>query len=109
MKRIEVSDEAGRDLQEIVRFSRKTFGPDAVRRYRALIRAAYIDLALDGSRAGVVPGPGSLRLYHLRHSRKRGAVQTPRHLVVFEDQPEAVRIVRLLHDAMDLPARLSDV
>ncbi len=50
-------------------------------------------------------------IYHLRHSRKRAAVdgvvvKSPRHFVIYLEEPEAVQILRLLHDSMDIEAQL---
>ncbi len=50
-------------------------------------------------------------IHHLRHNRKRAAVnglvvKNPRHFVIYLEEPEAVRILRLLHDCMDIEARI---
>ena len=82
-------------------------------RYRALIQQAYVDLLADPRRPGVKSDrdiPADLRLYAIRHSRRRLAAgrgpRFARHVVAFRFSETAVEIIDLLHDSMDLPARL---
>jgi toxin ParE1/3/4 len=83
----------------------------------ALIRQAFADLLDDPARSGVRTEPvlqAELGVYHLRHSRERaaagGRVGSPRHYVVFRVvNGDELEIVRLLHDAMDLPSQLADL
>jgi plasmid stabilization system protein ParE len=74
-----------------------------------LIDRAIADLALDIERSGVVHLAG-FGLFHLRNSRRgssqRDRVGRPRHFIVFRVLGGELQILRLLHDAMDIPAQL---
>lgn len=109
--RLVLTLEARRDLLDILAHSRMRFGLATGRRYRQLLEQAFVDLSDDPGRAGVSGRPGlppDLRFYHLRHSRGRipERVVRPRHLVVFRVSRKQVVVLRVLHDAMDLAARL---
>lgn len=109
MRRLRLTRVARADIAAILRHSRTEFGDAAQHRYRALIEVALDDLLADPDRPGVAAAPKDLRLYHLRHSRRRGAgsVGRPRHLVVFRCDLEHLTVLRLLHDSMDVSRRLS--
>jgi toxin ParE1/3/4 len=103
------------DIDSILSVSRRQFGDVARERYSALIGQALADVRDDPLRIGVttLPDlPSDLRLYHLRYARARiaKAIRTarPRHLMVFTFDAETVRILRVLHDAMDLPRHLGE-
>lgn len=51
-----------------------------------------------------------MRLYHLRHSRTRGTpdVRRPRHFLIYRQENDVTIVLRLLHDAMDLPSHLAE-
>ena len=106
---VDITPEARADLLDILRYSRFRFGQPAAKRYHQLINAAFAALAEDPLRPGVLTAGRSLRLFHLRHVKRKANVSDPRHFVVFIQDRRGVRIIRLFHDAMDLPARLSDV
>ncbi|WP_298745347.1 type II toxin-antitoxin system RelE/ParE family toxin [uncultured Brevundimonas sp.] len=113
MRRLDITARARRDTAAALRDSLRNFGPVAVDRYILLIEQAYADLCADPERPGARPDPEispDLRLYPLRLSRMRvppeDRVGRPRHIVAFRFDGATVRIVRLLHDGMDLPRRL---
>jgi len=102
---------ARRDMVVILAVSREQFGEGAQRRSRALLEQAISDLEANPGRVGVVAFGESaepIRLYHSRHSRGRVAtrlrVARPRHIIVF--RVSELEILRVLHEAMDLPRRL---
>lgn len=115
MRSLRLSHLAQADIEAILLRSQMVFGAAARRRYEALLVQALKDIAADPDRIGVRRRddlrPG-WRTYHLFHSRtavrgKAGAVQSPRHLVVFRvAEPDSVDVARILHDAMDLPAHM---
>jgi len=110
VRAVEIAPLALSDLGEILAWSESRFGPATADRYRALIEAALDDIREDPERRGVRP-VGARRLYHLRSSRSRlfgETVAEPRHFLVFRATPEVVTLLRVLHDAMDLPARATD-
>jgi toxin ParE1/3/4 len=109
-----LSARARLDIRIILSASGDKFGQRAQRRYRLLLEQAIADVAANPDRAGVQTiGGRQLRFYHTRHARPRTPAQErvrrPRHLVVFEVRGERLEILRVLHDAMDLPGRLSEL
>lgn len=111
MRRLRVSAEAEAGYRDILRQSLLTFGPVIRQRYRILIGQAYSDLLADPQRRGVKATMRDLHLYPLTHSRtgiaKADRINRPRHIIVFRYDDDVVEIVRLLHEAMDFPTRLS--
>ncbi|MEA1675413.1 type II toxin-antitoxin system RelE/ParE family toxin [Nitrospirillum sp. BR 11163] len=108
MLKVRIAAAAKADLKAIAAHSLQTFGDGAFHRYRALLFQAIQDLRADPYRLGSVDKPElSVRMYHLRHSRRRASVEgvpvlTPRHLLVYEVmEPGVIDILRVLHDAMD--------
>lgn len=113
MRRLRVTGPARRDIDAILVESEDRFGVHAAEAYRALLATAFLDLRTDPSRPTVKGRPGApatLRFYHVRHSRSRAPdrIGRPRHVIVFRDDGEAVEILRVLHDAMDIASRLGD-
>ncbi|MFC0633180.1 type II toxin-antitoxin system RelE/ParE family toxin [Brevundimonas balnearis] len=111
--RLDISARARDDIARALRTSHKTFGPQAVDRYTLLIDQALADLCAEPDRTGVRrhdSDRSDLRLYPLRHSRTRLApadrVGQPRHLIAFRLSGDTLRVVRVLDERMDLPARL---
>jgi len=103
------------DIRIILSVSGDRFGPDAQRRYRLLLAKAIDDVAADPGRAGVrqADAQADILLYHARHARPRTppgqSVSRPRHVLIFRIVGDEIRILRVLHDAMDLPSRLVDL
>ncbi len=111
--RLDIAARAKADIARALRASHRTFGPQAVDRYTLLLDQAFADLCADPDRVGVRrhdADRSDLRLYPLRHSRARLApadrVGQPRHLIVFRLSRDTLRVVRVLDERMDLPARL---
>lgn len=109
--KLRITGPARRDIAAALAWSLGSFGPDARDRYRELIGRAFTSIA-SGPISGAVLrhelGNGVL-LYHLRHARGVPAiVRAPRHFLVFRIEGDAAVILRLLHDAMDLPSRMAD-
>jgi toxin ParE1/3/4 len=113
VRRLRLSIAAERDLRIIFADSEGRFGSTVAGRYRRLVSAALRDLRADAERAGVQTLDSGARVYHLRHSRRRlprgRTVARPRHLLAFRIIDGGIVVLRVLHDAMDLPAHLKDV
>lgn len=115
MRRL-VAEPARRDITRVLEWSRERYGAAARRRYERLITRALVAItaARDpvGSRSLDEVATG-VRIYHLRNSRRERSslrVAAPRHLLVYErPEPDLVIVLRLLHDAMDLPSHLQDM
>jgi plasmid stabilization system protein ParE len=89
------------------------FGEAAADRYRQLIDYALSDLLADPEPLAARPlseVPSAPFLYHLRHTRNRPPpgmrVQNPRHIVAYTFDSDSLRVLRLLHDSMDIAAQL---
>lgn len=112
MRRTKIAPLARVDAAAIIHHSLERFGPAAARRYRRLIQQAYADVAQAPERPGSRPFPGGLRLYPLRLAARRlpaeDRVRMPSHLIAYRFDEELVEIVRVLHEAMDLPRRLAE-
>jgi len=110
MRRLILSLEGRVDVAGIPARSGDAFGQQARRRYGVLLDVALRDLLDDPKAVGSQMGPDlgvGVHIYHLRHSRQRarGAgviVSDPRHLIFYEYDEAEVRVMRILHEAMDL-------
>jgi toxin ParE1/3/4 len=109
-RKVEFTKTAKDDYAQILDYSAEKFGNQARRRYEALIAAAIEDLAADPVRASSRARPelsDDLRSYHLDHSRRRAIVEgdtvgRARHVVIYRQlTPDVIRVVRILHDAME--------
>lgn len=112
MAKSRLTQEAETDIAGIAAWSRAQFGDGARRRYVALIAAAILDVASNPDRVGHSPRPelgDEIRTWHIRLSRRRsttGTVRQPRHVLVHRREGDVVTILRVLHEAMDLPLHL---
>ena len=107
---------ARKDIKEVLKWSAENFGQAAAQRYKKLIGVALAEIAenpkldhsyeLRGLQAGI-------RLYHLRHSRKRAPVdgqmvRNPRHFVAYAVHDRDTVIVRVMHDQMEIVEQLKE-
>ncbi len=102
------------DIRIILSASEAQFGEAARRRYRLLLEQAIEDVAENPQRTGVrAAAREGMWHYHTRHALPRTPpkqrVGRPRHLIVFAIIGDELRVVRVLHDAMDLPTHLRDI
>jgi plasmid stabilization system protein ParE len=97
---------ARRQAVTILRKSLQRHGPDAARRYGALIVAAMEAAARDPLLIGsaAIPSLENIRAYPIRFSRAKIAVQdrvqSPRHVIVYRVDAEIVEIICVVHDRM---------
>ena len=111
-----LSDAAGRDIINVLKWSETQFGAQAAARYRALLTQALCDLEADPERAGSRERPElaeGVRTYHLLFSRGRsgataGLVRNPRHFVIYRRVGNVIEVARVLHDARDLHRHLPE-
>jgi len=115
VRTVELTAAAEVDIEQLLDHSAERFGPLSRRRYEALIATALDDLRADPELIGSVIRPdlgAGLRTYHIKNSQQRartadGVVGNPRHILIYRQlQPDIVRVVRVLHDAMDLERHL---
>jgi len=112
-----LTEAAEADIVDVLAWSETQFGSAARIRYERLIVTALIDVATDPARPGSLArpelGPG-VRSWHLRGSRERargadGAVQRPRHFLIYRPDDAALIIIgRVLHDAMEVERYLRE-
>ncbi|HEY5072527.1 MAG TPA: type II toxin-antitoxin system RelE/ParE family toxin [Caulobacteraceae bacterium] len=113
MTPVTVAPAARRDVRDILRWSDSQFGRQARDRYRRFIERACVDLRSDPARPGVQRHQDMAAdhfLYHLRHGRSLSPadrVASPRHFLAFRHRGDHIEIVRILHDAMNLPSHLN--
>jgi toxin ParE1/3/4 len=112
MKRLFVAPLAQRDIGRILEESLERHGSRAAIRYETLIGLAFAELRRDPEPpASKSADAGDLRLYALRFAVRRaktgGGVRSPVHVIAYRFDDQRVEIVRLLHEAMDLPHHLS--
>lgn len=107
---------AGADIKEALKWSARNFGDAAAKPYKTLIAAAIREIALnpdlEHSRAAVRL-ERDIRIYHLKHSRTRAAVEgqivkRPRHFIAYQVAGNETMILRVLHDRMEIVRQLDD-
>ena len=111
MRKLLVAPRAQRDIDAALTDSVARHGRNAARRYRRLIALAIEALHERPDRPAAHSAEvGDLRLYALRVAARQlvahPPVRAPPHIVVFRFDDQMVEIVRLLHEAMDLPRHL---
>lgn len=101
---------ARRDLTNVLKWSAGNFGQAAAARYKKLLGVALSEIAANPTLEGSYEVRGlqdGIRLYHLRHSRSRAAVdgflvKNPRHIVAYLVRDSDPVIVRVLHERMEI-------
>ena len=103
---IRLAAAAETDCAEIVRWTAQQFGLRQARNYAATLDAALASLiqgpGVPGARRRSDIGP-ELWSLHVARQRRRGS-----HVVIFRapDGAAVLEVLRVLHDAMDLPRHL---
>jgi toxin ParE1/3/4 len=101
-----LSGPAEAQLAHILTNSLQGWGNAGRDRYAALVIAAMQDVADQPDRMGSRQIEGALRIYHIRHSRRRppdpaDRVRRPRHIVVYETAIDGVvDILGLFYDGI---------
>jgi len=104
---VHLGDDADRDFDDILDWTARTFGPGQKTVYADAIAAAIRMLAggpdapSAKQRSDIMPGVWTLRV---------GAIRPrARHFLLYEvTGPRTIRVLRILHDNMDLQRHLSD-
>lgn len=104
---VRLTDAAESDFKNILAWTLEQFGDQQAHRYAETLSRALTDLTSGPTQTGVRVRPdiarGILTLHAARHGRKA------RHFVMFriaDRHAQIVEVLRLLHDAMDLPRHL---
>ncbi|HEX3882755.1 MAG TPA: type II toxin-antitoxin system RelE/ParE family toxin [Stellaceae bacterium] len=100
---VDISLTAANDIQGIISWTRRRFGPPQAVEYGEVIDAALTDLRSGPAILGVKERSEVGSGYYTMHVARGG--RRGRHLILFRVRNPAERIVvvvRVLHDAMDL-------
>jgi toxin ParE1/3/4 len=97
MKQIQFTNAARQDLKSIFAYSIRTWGRPQAQRYAAQLKQ-HIEKIAQGA---VFTKPVANSREHLHQSA------VGRHLIIFEVKNSAILIVRILHEAMDMPRHIS--
>lgn len=101
---LEISSTALRDYQDILAWTLARFGAQQARVYAQVVESVFQDLRQGSDVAGIrwrpELGAGIASLHVARNGRKG------RHMVIFSvvsaENNAVIRVLRLLHDSMDL-------
>ncbi len=107
--RIRSSAGAKADIREALQYSAFRFGSAARSRYAALIVRTLDDITADPFDAGShVRADLGERIYgrHLKASAGDSGVGDPRHIVFYRVDGKTIEVLRVLHEARDLPKYL---
>lgn len=97
MKSIKYARRANADLEDITDYTARTWGAEQAQKYNRDIRAKIVEIA--NGEASIQPmSVGKARLFKARVNR---------HIIIFEQSDEQILIVRVLHEAMDIPRHIS--
>lgn len=99
---VRLSDAAEADFEGILLWTADRFGEKQARLYEDVLKSALATLREGPSTTGARPRPEIAKGLYSLHAG--GGRNRARHIVLFRVDGEArVEIVRILHDAMDLP------
>ena len=96
MPAIQFTNAARQDLKNIFTYSIRKWGRQQAQRYSSQLKAHIQKLAEDAVFSKPVPDT--------QRNLRRSA--TGRHSVIFEQTDEQILIVRVLHEAMDIPRHM---
>ena len=97
MKHVQYSKKFLEDLENITVYTAQMWGANQAKVYLKDIRDKVHQIANDDAIVQVlhIPRPGLLK------------VRVNRHLIIFESTNATVRIIRILHESIDLPQHLT--
>ena len=96
MKFIKYARRANADLEDITDYTARTWGAAQAKKYNRDIRGKIVELA-NGEASIQSMNVSKVGLYKTRVNR---------HLIIFEQTDEQILIVRVLHEAMDIPRHI---
>ncbi len=106
--RVRLTAAAEADFQDIIRWTVAQFGEGQARVYAGTLSEAIEALTAGAKAAGVKPRDDIAKGLFTLHVARRG--RKGRHFVMFrigaEGGDKVVEVLRVLHDAMDLPRHL---
>ncbi|MEA3051485.1 MAG: toxin ParE1/3/4 [Sphingomonadales bacterium] len=97
MREVRLTPQAEAEVAEVRRYSRHTWGITQAKRYLTGLGRRFREIAA-GTAAHRDAEIGS----GYRRCRYR------RHIIIFKEEGDSVRIVRVFHERMDIPGRLGE-
>lgn len=97
MKSIKYARQANADLEDITDYTARTWGAQQAKKYGREIRAQVASIANGDA------------VYQPLQVARSGMFKcrVNRHLVIFEQTNDEIRILRILHEAMDVPRQIA--
>jgi len=99
MSNIQFTNAARQDLKSIFSYSIRKWGAEKARYYSDQLRTHADKIAQGTAFSKAVPH---------KHRNLRQTT-SGRHLIIFEQNDEQVLLVRILHEAMDIPRHISSL
>ena len=96
MKSVKYARRANTDLEDITDYTAQTWGVKQAKKYNKSIRSMIQSIAR---------GEDTLQALNVQRANIYQA-RVNRHLIIFEQSVEEIRIIRVLHEAMDIPRHL---
>ena len=105
--RVSLAEQAETDFDDIIGWTTRVFGAARARVYAGVLHSALRDLSAGPSHP-LARGFDVERGLGLLHVARKG--RPGRHFLLFQSRPEEqhILVLRILHDAMDLPRHVSD-
>lgn len=102
--RVRLSAAAEADFQDILRWTAERFGSTQARTYKATLAAAIAALHDGPEPLGARERPDIAAGLFALHASSAG--RRARHLILYRVKAPDIDVLRILHDAMDLPRHI---
>ena len=96
MRSVKYARRASADLEDITDYTAQTWGAEKAKKYTKDIRAKMEE---------IVEGEASIEPMDVGRAGMFKA-RVNRHLIIFEQTDKHILIIRILHDAMDIPRHI---
>lgn len=103
---VELTRAAREDLADIDKYTGKTWGKDQADLYLTFLFEIFDRLASGEVEGSAIVGRGNLYVYLAKLSTRRSARG---HRIVHRKIEGGIRVLRIIHTSMNLPAHLEDV
>jgi len=97
---VEFTQQATKDIDEIIHHTTERFGRDQAVRYSALIGKSLQELSQSGP-AHILAKERPELLHGIRSMQVQRAGKKARHILFFTEHEHKIVIVRILHESMD--------
>lgn len=97
MREVRLTPQAEAEVAEVRRYSRRAWGAVQAKRYLTGLGQRFREIAA---------GTATHRDAEIGNGYRRCRYQ--RHIIIFKEERDSVRIVHVFHDRMDIAARIAD-